>query len=77
MATAGQTNMPSSQDPVPELPPQHGMSTIGQFELGSDGVGTVVGSQEWPSEILDSMTWSAQFFDAVCNAALSPFDQDR
>jgi hypothetical protein len=30
-------------------------------------------AQDWPSEILDSMTWSAQFFGAVDDAPAAQF----
>ncbi len=39
--------------------------TADEFEMDADGTGAVFGNQDWPSEILDSMTWSAQFFDTV------------
>lgn len=44
-----------------------------QFEYGIDGNGMFFGAQEWPSEIMDSMTWSAQIFDAVHNYQYPPF----
>ena len=45
----------------------------GQFEYPMDNNGAFFGAQEWPSEIMDSMAWSAQIFDAVHNYQYPPF----
>lgn len=45
----------------------------GQFEYPIDNSGVFLGAQEWPSEIMDSMAWSAQIFDAVHNYQYPPF----
>lgn len=47
-------------------------SSFEHFDFGHDG--SALGAQEWPSEILDSMAWSAQFFDAVQGTPPAPFD---
>lgn len=73
LAAGEEIHVHDPANPVLALPPQYDASMMDHFEMGSDGAGPVFGTQEWPSEILDSMTWSAQFFDAVRNAPLSPF----
>lgn len=45
----------------------------GQFEYAIDNSGVLFGAQDWPSEIMDSMAWSAQIFDAVQNYQYPPF----
>lgn len=45
----------------------------GHFEDGLDNSGLLFGAQEWPSEIMDSMAWSAQIFGAVNNSQLPPY----
>lgn len=45
----------------------------GQSEYPTDNSVVSFGAQEWPSEIMDSMAWSAQIFDAVHNYQYQPF----
>lgn len=46
---------------------------VGHFEDSMDNSGLLFGAQEWPSEIMDSMAWSAQIFGAVNNSQLPPY----
>jgi hypothetical protein len=48
-------------------------SAASHGEMGADGTGLVLNEQDWPSLILDSMNWSAQFFDAVDGSPSSQF----
>lgn len=64
-----QMHTPQSQ-PVMDVSGGHDEPTLttSHFDDGVDGSALLFNEHEWPSEIMDSMAWSAQIYDAVHNS---------